>query len=305
MSHHSSKSNALLNCSLLDTNLDGPIIVGSGPLTDSAGRIKKYIRYGAGAIVGKTIYFGPDDDVVEKVYVDNNGTYNSTRYSKKTITEWLTILSALRKEKINVIPSLHAFTPELMGKLAQQVETTQCQMVELGIACPNDGSQQKISAKKIHAYTFAARQHLSAKLIVKLAASGDYLNHIQAALDAGADAISLSDTIPATIFDTKQRKFIFKGPAGYSGQAIKPIVLHAIYQARQAGFDCPIIGIGGVQSAEDVLEYLHVGANAVQIYTALMHNTPNLITSINKKLVEWCAQNNEKLASISHKNYLY
>jgi len=290
----------LLACSLLGMQLTSPIIVGSGPLTDSLGRIKKYFRLVAGAVIGKTIYFVNDDDVIEKIHVSDVGMFNSNTYSKKSVTELIDILEALVKDKLNVIPSIHASSPALLGSLASQIKKVDCKAIELGVACPNDGSQQKMSSKLIFEYTYAVKKVLDIPIIVKLAATDNYLDHILAALKGGAAAISLSDTIPAIAFDVNERKYIFNEPAGYSGPAIKPIVLHAIYQARKMGVRCPIIGIGGIQSATDVLEYLHVGANAVQIYTALMLKPPNLIATINEDLKQWCLQQKETINNLPH-----
>lgn len=287
----------ILQCELLNFKFNSPIMVGSGPLTDSLGRIKKYFRFGAGAVIGKTIYLGDEVELVEKVHTTNVGLFNSTTYSKKTVEQWIGIITELSKLGLPMIPSLHAQTPQLMGSLIEMLNPYLAKMVELGISCPNDGSQQKGSAQLIYDYTSQAKRATKAPIIVKLGVAGDYLDCISAAIDAGASAISISDTLPAIAFDVHERKYIFNGPAGLSGPAIKPIVLHAIYQIRKAGITCPIIGIGGIQSADDVLEYLHVGANAVQIYTSLMYQSPDLITKINQDLISWCVKHNEKISA--------
>lgn len=287
------QKNQLIKCHLLGYELSSPIIVGSGPLTDSYGRIDKFFTHGAGTVVSKTIYnytgIGVKEE--EKIHVEKFGLFNSTTYSTKSIGTWINILSEFKNRDIKLIPSIHADSPNNLGVLAANIAEVSPYAVELGIACPNDGSQQKFTTRLIYEFTRNVRDNYQKSIVVKLAATDNYIDYTKAALDAGADAISISDTIPSIVYDVDQRKLVFKEPAGYSGIAIKPIVLHAIYQLRKFGIKSPIIGIGGIQTVNDILEYLHVGANAVQIYTALMFSKPNLISQLNKELIIWCDSN--------------
>ncbi len=288
----------LLKTNLLNATLSSPVLVGSGPLTDSLNRIRKFSHLGAGAVVAKTIYSGKSTGVLEKIHVSETGLFNSTTYSTKSLTNWLHTLEELNRQKLKVILSIHAENPKLLGELAYSINKVGCMALELGIACPNDGSQQEINPKLISEYVAEVKKVTAIPIIVKLAAVGNYIEQTYAAIEAGMDALSLSDTIPSVVFDSRTRQYVFDGPVGYSGPAIKPIVLHAIYQIRKLGIKCPIIGIGGIQSAEDVLEYIHVGANAVQVYTALMLKPKELLLEINQKLIEWCLQNNTRMSEI-------
>lgn len=290
-----SLNSALLEVDLLNIKMPSPVFAGSGPLTDDCERIKKFLQLGAGAVVGKTIYRGEKVDILERIHVNEVGLFNSTTYSTKNTTEWLEIVKKLQQNNLKLILSIHAQTPKLLGELASEIDKVGCLALELGIACPNDGSQQGINAKLIAEYVKEVKKVTSLPVIVKLAAVGDYLNQVFAALDAGMDILSISDTIPSVVFDANIRKYIFQEPVGYSGPSIKPIVLHAIYQIRKQNISCPIIGIGGIQTANDVLEYLHVGANAVQVYTALMLKSKNVISEINENLIKWCIQNSTSI----------
>jgi dihydroorotate dehydrogenase len=160
--------------------------------------------------------------------------------------------------------------------------------LELGLSCPNDPTQQGVDLRFISQYTAAVRKVVDVAFSVKLPAAGDVVNNVKAALNEGADAISLSDALPSILVDVERRSIAFGGPVAYSGPAIKPIVLHSIYEIRQAGIKVPIIGIGGVSGVTDVLEYLQLGADAVQVYTVLMTRGVEFIKELVDDLYCWC-----------------
>ena len=101
----------------------------------------------------------------------------------------------------------------------------------------------------------------------------------QAAADAGADALSLVNTFQGLAVDWNRRKPILgNGLGGLSGPAIKPLALRIVWQVAQA-VNVPIIGVGGIQSIDDVMEFLACGATAIQIGTANFYN-PGLATHL-------------------------
>src|ERR1700747_1628330 len=90
----------------------------------------------------------------------------------------------------------------------------------------------------------------------------------RAAQDAGADALTIANTYPAMAVDTRSRKSRLGNlTGGLSGPAIKPITLRLVWEAKKT-VSIPIVGLGGIETVEDVLEYLSVGASAVQVGTA-------------------------------------
>src|SRR6185503_8546818 len=110
----------------------------------------------------------------------------------------------------------------------------------------------------------------------------------RAAADAGADALSLVNTFLGMAIDAETRKpRISNLTAGLSGPAIKPIAVRMVYEAAHA-VDIPVIGIGGISTAADVVEFLLAGAVAVQIGTASYWD-PCAIENIARELEQWCA----------------
>jgi len=144
---------------------------------------------------------------------------------------------------------------------------------ELNISCPNvkKGGMQFGSDPHLVGEVVAAARKAAVRrpLWVKLSPLVTDIGLIaQAAEGAGADALTVANTYPAMAVDPRTGKSLLgNGTGGLSGPAIKPITLKLVWEARKA-VKIPIIGLGGIETVEDVLEYLSVGASAVQIGTA-------------------------------------
>jgi dihydroorotate dehydrogenase subfamily 1 len=274
---------------ILGLRLANPLLVASGPLSDSLVQIRRALSAGAGGVVTKTIYFGGQNEkVTERVRKCPAGLFNSTTYSHHSLDQWLRMISTLAEEQAPIITSIYADRPEQLGDLARRVVEAGSRALELGISCPNVDLKEEPGWERVGRYTSRVRKAVDVPFSVKLTAAEGLLGQVKVALGEGADAITLSDALPSLFIDVKSRKLPFGGPVGYSGPAIKPIVLHALYQLRQAGVTCPIFGVGGIGSVSDVLEYLQIGADAVQIYTTLVTSGTNLLILILEDLFSWC-----------------
>jgi dihydroorotate dehydrogenase (NAD+) catalytic subunit len=144
---------------------------------------------------------------------------------------------------------------------------------ELNVSCPNTkhgGMQFGADPQLLGEVVGMARRAVTKRpLLVKLSPNvTDIAQMAKAAQEAGADAISLINTVQAMAVDAKTRKpKIGAGMGGLSGPAVKPIALRMVYQAAKA-VSIPVIGMGGVATGEDVAEFLLCGATAVQVGTA-------------------------------------
>ena len=144
--------------------------------------------------------------------------------------------------------------------------------LEINISCPNVargglafGADPRLAAKVVS----RVRKATTLPLITKLTPQVNDIGLIARAVEeAGSDALSLINTLPAMAVDIQTRKSkLGRISGGLSGPAIKPVALRLVYQAVQA-VKIPVIGLGGIRNAEDALEFLMVGARAVQIGTA-------------------------------------
>ena len=144
---------------------------------------------------------------------------------------------------------------------------------ELNISCPNvkkGGMQFGCDPSQVSDVVGAARRAAAKRpLWVKLSPLVTDIGLIaRSAAEAGADALTVANTYPAMAIDFRTGKSLLGNPTGgLSGPAVKPITLKLVWEVRKA-VEIPIIGLGGVERVEDVLDYLSVGASAVQVGTA-------------------------------------
>ena len=144
---------------------------------------------------------------------------------------------------------------------------------ELNVSCPNTkrgGLEFGSNAGELSRAVTAARAVAKRRpLLVKLSPNvSDISEMARAAVDSGADGLSLINTLRGLAVDAHSRRPVLStGSGGLSGPAIKPVALHMVHQVARA-VDVPIIGIGGIATAEDIVEFLLCGATAVQVGTA-------------------------------------
>ena len=172
-----------------------------------------------------------------------------------------------------VIANFFGNTLEEYGEVARKLnDVPEVTAVELNISCPNvkqGGIVFGTEASAASQVVTLVRQALNKPLIVKLTPNVTDITVIARAVEeAGADAISCINTITGMAIDVRTRKpKIANRTGGLSGPAIRPVAVRMTYQVVQA-VTIPVIGIGGITCAEDALEFLIVGAKAVQVGTA-------------------------------------
>jgi dihydroorotate dehydrogenase (NAD+) catalytic subunit len=174
---------------------------------------------------------------------------------------------------------------------------------ELNVSCPNTafgGIQFGSDPRSLDEVVSTVRRHSQRPLIVKLSPNVTSIAQMaHVAQEAGADAISLVNTFVAMAIDAETRKpRIANVTAGLSGPAIKPIALRMVYDASKA-VRVPVIGMGGISAAVDIVEFMLAGATAVQIGTASYWD-PVATEKIAAELQNWCVEHNvERLAGLT------
>jgi len=183
-------------------------------------------------------------------------------------------LPVLRKFDTAIIANVFGYTLDDYVEVIRVLEDSEgLAGYELNISCPNvkRGGMQFGSDPSLVSEVVGAARKAAAKrpLWVKLSPLVTDIGLIaRAAAEAGADALTVANTYPAMALDYRTGKSRLGCPTGgLSGPAIKPITLRLVWETRKA-VQSPIIGLGGIETVEDVLEYLSVGASAVQVGTA-------------------------------------
>ena len=173
--------------------------------------------------------------------------------------------------------------------------------IELNVSCPNvvkGGLVFGNDPVALGALVRLVRGVTKRPLIVKLSPNaGDVVATAKAAVDNGADVLSLINTLVGRSIDleTREPKIGFT-TGGLSGPAIRPVAVRMVWEVRRALPRVPIFGIGGIEKAEDVIEFLVAGANAVQVGTANFRN-PYVAAELVQGVAAWCEAHGEKKVS--------
>ena len=194
-------------------------------------------------------------------------------------------VEALIKEKapvwatwqVPVIVNIAAERVQDYARLAHRLDgVAGVSALEVNISCPNiraGGAEFGANPDAAAEVTRAVRKATSLPILVKLTPStSDIVRVAQAVAEAGADAISLINTLRGMVIDiTRRRPLLGNITGGLSGPAIKPVALYLVYQVAGA-VAVPVVGCGGIATADDALEFIMAGASAVQVGTASFKN---------------------------------
>ena len=208
----------------------------------------------------------------------------------------------LEKElKVPVIANINGKILEEYIEIAQRADSIDViKAIELNISCPNVkdggmafGANPDMAAK----VTREVRKVTGKPLIVKLSPNVTDIAGIAKLVEAeGADALSLINTLLGMSIDINKKKPLLGNIfGGLSGPAVKPVALRMVYQVSNA-VSIPLLGMGGISTTEDALEFFMAGASAVSVGTGFFQN-PLAAVEIKQGLIEYCVEN--KLASIN------
>jgi dihydroorotate dehydrogenase (NAD+) catalytic subunit len=210
------------------------------------------------------------------------------------------------------LPRLRSLGPVVIANLsgsdrdeytggAALLDTSSVDMIELNISCPNvkaGGMRFGLEPAAAAELTAAVRKASARKpLMVKLSPNApDLAGVARACVNAGADALSLVNTFQALAIDTGRRRPVFDNTtAGLSGPAIRPLALRMVWELWEAlreppqkGPPVPIVGMGGIASPEDALEFLMAGAAAVEVGSATFAH-PRLMNEITAGIADYMA----------------
>ena len=278
-----------LGVSLNRLKLQNPILVASGTF-GYAREMSAFVDFTQlGGIIPKTVTPQPRpgntpprtvetaSGMLNSIGLDNDGFDQFVREK----LPWLTSLGTA------IIVNIAAKTNDEFRRMARVLQASPgVAAIELNISCPNVsggidfGTNPDLAAEVVA----AVRSECDIPVIAKLTPNVTSVVPIaQAVAHAGADAVSLINTFQGMAVDWKKRRPVLGNIlGGLSGPAIKPLALRIVWQVSQA-VNIPIIGIGGIQSIDDVMEFLLVGATAIQIGTANFYN-PQLANQLVREL---------------------
>lgn len=181
-------------------------------------------------------------------------------------------LPELKKHDLAIIANISGNTPEEYGVMCEKLSAAGVDMIEVNISCPNVkagglayGTKPELAAE----VTRMAKRHAAVPVMVKLSPNVTDITEIaRAVADAGADALSLINTLRGMRIDLNTRRPILKmNTGGLSGPAVLPVAVRMVWEVACA-VDLPILGMGGVAKGEDAAQLMLAGASAVAVGTA-------------------------------------
>lgn len=198
----------------------------------------------------------------------------------------------LRQFDTKIIVNVCGKTAEDYIEVVERLGDEPVDLLEINISCPNvkeGGIAFGQNPKAVEAITRDVKRHAKQPVIMKLSPNvTDITEMARAAQEGGADAVSLINTLTGMKIDVNKRTFALANQTGgLSGPAIKPVAVRMVYQAAQA-VKVPVIGMGGIMTTEDALEFILAGAAAVSVGTANFHN-PYATADIAKGIQEYMA----------------
>ena len=272
--HPSFSSEVDLTVELCGMRLKNPIIAASGTFGFGREYDRLYDISLWGGISVKGLTLAPRaGNAPHRMAETASGMLNSVGLQNPGVDAFIEDeLPWLRTKNLAVIANIAGSTEEDYCLMAERLAGCSVDLLELNISCPNvreGGMQFGIRPENVYAVTRAVKQHARQPLMVKLSPNvADISEVAKAAEEAGAEAISLINTLTGMAIDVKKRKPVLANiVGGLSGPAILPVALRMVWQAAKA-VKIPVVGMGGITTGRDVVAFLLAGARAVMIGTS-------------------------------------
>jgi dihydroorotate dehydrogenase (NAD+) catalytic subunit len=263
----------MTNIELCGVNLKNPVIAASGTFGFGE-EYKEYYdisRLGAISSKGLTLNEKQGNDGI-RVYETRGGMLNSVGLQNPGIEKFInTELPMMREYNTAIIANVGGSSIEEYIAAIERLNNEPIDILELNISCPNvkcGGMAFGINSKVAYDVVKTVRSVCTKPLMVKLSPNAeDIVDMAYKCCEAGADALSLVNTFKGMAVDINKRKAVFNNIyAGVSGPAIKPMALRMVHEVCKA-VNIPVVGMGGICSFEDAIEFIMVGAQAVQVGT--------------------------------------
>ena len=286
----------MLNTQFCGKTLASPVIAASGTFGfgEEYRNIVDVKRLGGISSKGLTLNpkYGNEG---ERLYETPSGLINSIGLQNPGVAHFIAHeLPAMRMLGTAIFANLGGGAVEEYLEGARLLCETDIDFIELNISCPNvkeGGIAYGVKAQSARDVVSRVRAVCTKPLVVKLSPNAENIAEMAIACEeAGADALSLVNTFKAMAIDLKTRRPVFKNVfAGLSGPAIMPIALRMVYEVCQT-VSVPVIGLGGIATANDALAFIMAGASAIQVGTATFAN-PHVMQDILDGMESWMQAN--------------
>ena len=261
-------------------------------MDEDAGSMKRIFNCGAGAIVTKSIGLKPRAGYPNPTIIElEHGILNAMGLPNPGIEEFKGEIIKLKKSNIPIIGSIFGTNSKEFVELAKKMQGYGADALELNMSCPHAkgyGLEIGSDPKLVKDITLKVKESSDIPVFVKI--SPNLINIVEIAKSAekgNADGIVAINTLKAMKIDLELKMPVLSNKiGGYSGKAIKPIGIRCVYDISK-NVNIPVIGVGGITTGEDALEYIMAGASALQIGSAIYYRGVDVFQKICDEIEIW------------------
>ncbi len=281
---------------MVDTSIELCGVKMKNPVTVASGTFGSGLEYDEftdvsrlGAVTTKGVALTPwEGNPTPRIAETYGGMMNAVGLQNPGIEEFLrTDIEFLKKKDTKIIVNVCGHSEAEYVGVVERLQDETVDLLEINVSCPNvkeGGIAFGVDPKALEHITAEVKKKAKQPVIMKLSPNvTDITEMARAAVAGGADGLSLINTLTGMKIDIHKRKFaVANRTGGVSGPAIKPIAVRMVYQVCHA-VDVPVIGMGGISTWEDAIEFIMAGATAVSVGTANFRNpfaTAEIISGI-------------------------
>jgi len=261
-------------------------------MDEDAGSMQRMSDCGAGAIVTKSIGMQPKEGYANPTLLELEfGLLNAMGLPNPGIELYGQEIKKLKKSKTPIIGSIFGANTKEFVALATKMEQYGAAAVELNVSCPHAkryGLEVGCDTTLLQTIVSSVKKQIHIPVFVKVSPNVVNIVEIaQAAEKGNADAIVAINTVKGMKIDLEiAQPILANKTGGYSGKAIKPIGVRCVYDIAQ-NVKIPVIGVGGITTGDDAIEYFMAGASAVQIGSAVYYRGPDVFKSVCNEISVW------------------
>lgn len=277
--------------------LKNPVIVAAGPWSRNGVAIQRSIDAGAGAVVTETITMDVRHNPSPRLFGDAHGDqlFNTTLYSDVHLEQWERDFESLRRGDCKLIASIWGSSPSELSYLAGRVERMGADAIEVSISAPLGTRDEALNSypQEICDYIRAVAETVDIPVFIKLSyEAANSRGFTDSLARSGVNGVTAIDSLKGLNgVDLEKRRVQMATYGGYSGAPIKPVALATITTLKQVT-NLPLCGCGGIQTAENVLEFMMLGAQCTQLASVILREGYGVISHILNDLEIWLAEHN-------------
>ncbi len=299
-----------ISVSVAGIELRNPTMMASGILGETGESLLSMAQYGCGAVVTKSIGMEPKEGNKNPTFFEApHSIINAMGLPNPGIGEYEAELRKAKEAEIPVIGSIYGKDAGEFEALAQKMEQYGADAVELNLSCPHAkgyGAELGHDPQRVREITKSVKEAIGIPVFAKLSPNVSRISEIAKAVEeAGGDGIVAINTLKAMAISAQLAQPVLANvKGGLSGPAIKPVGIRCVYEIRE-DTEIPIIGVGGIQTGLDAVEYIMAGAEAVQIGSGIHFRGKGIFKDICQEIKDFMEENGysniREMVGIAHR----